>query len=83
MNTPDWLTQHGGSLTLGSDKKTWYVVFSGKPQYALEPLPAKNQFNCMVRQTINGQRIASETIFPNGDDALRGGLEDLRQSLGW
>jgi hypothetical protein len=83
MNAPDWLVQRGGSLNLGSDRKTWFVNFAGQPQYALEPLPAKNEFACAIRQTINGQRVDSPGKHAASDDAIRSGLEDLRKHLGW
>lgn len=83
MNAPDWLVQRGGSLNLGSDRKTWFVIFAGEPQYALEPLPAKNEFVCSIRQTINGQRVDSPGKYSTSDDATRAGLTDLGKYLGW
>ncbi|MBX9677260.1 MAG: hypothetical protein K2X38_00765 [Gemmataceae bacterium] len=83
MNAPQWLTQRLGSLKLGTDNRTWYVIFDGKPHYKLATIPAGNAFSCSVHQTENGVRIPSEAIQPNSDAALAGGLEDLRKSLGW
>jgi hypothetical protein len=83
MNAPQWLTQRGGALKLGSDGRTWYVIFDGKPHYKLNPVPTGNAFSCAVRQTENALRIESPGIAPNSESALAGGLEDLRKSLGW
>jgi hypothetical protein len=83
MQAPDWLTQHGASLKLGSDRKTWYVLFGPKPQYALLPLPAENRFECCTRQTINGELIPSTALYASSEEALRGGLDELRKYLGW
>ena len=83
MTAPDWLTQRGGSLKLGSDGKTWFVLFAGQPNCSLEAMPVVGKFGCTIRQTINGQRIASPGTFANADEAIKGGLDDLRKALGW
>jgi hypothetical protein len=83
MQAPDWLTQRGAALKLGSDRTTWYVLFGPKPQYALVPRPAENRFECCTRQTINGELIPSKQIYATSDEALRGGLDELRKHLGW
>ena len=84
MTAPDWLVQRGCNLKLGSDNRTWYVLLGEQPQYSLVAVPAGNQFGCAVRQTNNGQRLDTPgTTYPTKDDAIRGGLDDLRQALGW
>ena len=83
MQAPDWLTLRGASLKLGSDRMTWYVLFGAKPQYALVPRPAENRFECCTRQTINGELIPSKQIYATSDEAVRGGLDELRKHLGW
>jgi hypothetical protein len=83
MTTPDWLRQRDGELKLGSDKSTWYVVVGGKPLYDLVPAPAGGKHGCAIRQTNNGQPIESNGVHATADDALRGGLEDLKSYLGW
>jgi hypothetical protein len=83
MQTPEWLTKRDGSLKLGSDRKTWYVMLGNDAEYALEPVPAENKFACAVRQTVNGQRLSGAAVYPTLDDALKGGLEELRKYLGW
>ena len=83
MNTPDWLTQRDGSLQLGSDGKTWFVLFANQAQYALVLVPVQGKFGCAIRQTNNGQRIESKGVQAGVDEALRAGLEDLRAYLGW
>jgi hypothetical protein len=52
-------------------------------QYRLVPVPAAGKFTCQVTQTNNGKRLDRGGIFPTEEDALRGGLEDLRVALGW
>ncbi len=83
MAPPDWLTKHGGTLKLGSDGGTWYVLFAGQPQYSLDIVPAAGQYTCRVKQTNNGQRLDKGNTFPAADEAMRRGLEDVRQALGW
>ena len=83
METPGWLAQRGGVLKLGNDRKTWFVIFTGQPHYALEAVPAGNRPGCAVRQTVSGQRVPANATFASADEALRGGLENLRQHLGW
>jgi hypothetical protein len=83
MTAPDWLTQRGGTLKLGSDGATWYVLFAGQPNYSLTAAPVVGKFGCVVRQTINGARIESAGNFGTDAEAIRGGLDDLRKALGW
>lgn len=83
VSTPDWLAKRGGELRLNFDGHTWAACFGGGPQYFLRPLPAAGKFTCEVEQTNNGRRLESNTIYATEDDALRGGLEDLRKALGW
>ena len=39
MTVPDWLTQRGGNLKLGSDGRTWYVLIGLQPQYSIVAVP--------------------------------------------
>jgi hypothetical protein len=59
------------------------VYFAAQPQYLLEPLPAAGKFACRVTQTINGKRLDGKGTFLTREEALRGGLEELRTALGW
>jgi hypothetical protein len=83
MTAPDWLTQRGGTLKLGSDGATWYVLFAGQPNYSLAVTPVGGKFGCVIRQTNNGARIESAATFGSADEAIRGGMGDLRKALGW
>jgi hypothetical protein len=83
MTAPDWLTQRHGALKLGSDGGTWYVLLDGQPQYALIPVPVAGKFGCFIKQTNNGQRIDGGGRHATAADAVRGGLDDLRKTLGW
>jgi hypothetical protein len=83
VTTPDWLTRRGGSLTLASDGRTWFVGFDKEAMYRVRPVPAGGKYACEVSQTINGKRLDAGAVHPSLDDAVRGGLDDLRKALGW
>jgi hypothetical protein len=80
---PAWLSRHGGALRNGIDGRTWFVMLDNEPQYVLTPIPAAGKFACEVMQTVNGRRLGSGNVYPSVADAVEGGLEDLRKSLGW
>jgi hypothetical protein len=63
--------------------KSWLVMLDHKPQYLLVPVPLKGQHGCCVTETINGRRLDGGGTYPSVEDAVRGGLEDLRKALGW
>ena len=83
VSTPDWLTQRGVHVQESKDGRSWVVYLGKEPQYALVPVPAKGQYSCRVTQTINGQRLDRGTTYHSLDAALQGGLDELRQALGW
>jgi len=83
VTTPEWLTAHGSELRANHDGTAYTVHFAGEPQYLLMVVPAEGKFACRVSQTVNGKRFDKGGVFPSPDDALRGGLEDLRHALGW
>jgi hypothetical protein len=83
MTPPDWLARHDGQLRLAPDGRTWLVFFDSAPHYKLTPFPADGRFTCAVAQTENGKRIDKGQTSATGDEALRGGLEELRTYLGW
>ncbi len=83
VTTPDWLTRHAGELRASIDGRSWLVYLDGGPQYLLMAVPAGGQFACRVSQTVNGRRLDGKGTYPTVEDAARGGLEDLRQALGW
>ena len=83
VTTPDWLTRHGGELRPSKDGRSWLVYLGGEPQYLLLAVPAEGKFACRVSQTVNGRRLGGKNTYPTLEDAARGGLEDLRQALGW
>jgi hypothetical protein len=82
LNAPDWLTRRGGVLRPGVGN-SWYVVFDREPQYALRVVPAGGKHTCLVTQTVSGKRLDKGMVFATAEEALRGGLEELRQALGW
>jgi hypothetical protein len=83
VTTPGWLTQHDGSLHMGKEGNSASVYFAGQLQYVLLPVPAKGKYSCRVAQTINGKRLDGTNTYATAEDAIRGGLEELRQALGW
>jgi hypothetical protein len=83
VTAPEWLTRRGGVLRESTAGGRWLVLLDGEPQYRLAPVPAAGKWSCEVTQTINGRRLDSGGTYPSLDEALRGGLEDLRQALGW
>jgi hypothetical protein len=83
LTTPDWLARHDCTLEAGAGGQSYLVRLAGKPQYLLVPVPLAGQYGCSVTQTINGRRLDRGGSFPTIEDTLRGGLEDLRQALGW
>jgi hypothetical protein len=83
VSTPDWLTRHGGDLRCNPDGLSCAVYFGIDLEYLLGVFPVKGQHSCRVKQTINGKHLESGTPHATVDDALRGGLEDLRLALGW
>jgi hypothetical protein len=83
MQTPAWLTQHDGALKLASDRELWIVHISAKPQYTLRTVPVQGKYGCAIKQINNGQTIESSGAYPSAQEAIQGGLEDLRRALGW
>jgi hypothetical protein len=81
--TPEWLAQRGVRLQASKDGQSWLVYLGPEPQYLLQAVPAKGQFSCRITQTINGRRLDSGAAYPTLDDALKGGLDELRKALGW
>jgi hypothetical protein len=80
--TPDWLARHGGEVRPRTPN-TWAVFLGGEPQYLLAIVPVKGKHGCKVNQSNNGRRLDSGAAYPTVEEALRGGLEDLRKALGW
>jgi hypothetical protein len=55
-----------------------------QPLYKLEVRPAKGRFICCVMNTVNGKRLDDDSsAYPGFAEAFQGGLEQLRQRLGW
>ncbi|MBY0523907.1 MAG: hypothetical protein K2R98_10945 [Gemmataceae bacterium] len=83
LTPPEWLTRRGASMRQGINERSWFVYFAGQPQYEVTPMPVKGKFGCEIRQTINGKRLDGQGMYPTSEEALRGGLEELRKTLGW
>ncbi len=83
MTSPDWLTQRGGDIKLGSNGATWYVFLNSQPIYSLRATPVDGKFGCVIHQTNNGKSIPSQGAVASAGEAISKGLEDLRAALGW
>lgn len=83
VTTPDWLTQRGVRVQQSKNGLSWLVYLNKEPQYLLMAVPVKGQFGCRITQTINGRRLDGGATYPSVEAALQGGLEELRQALGW
>jgi hypothetical protein len=70
-------------VQLGPDQRSWFVVFNNQPQYRLAPVPAGGRYSVEVLQTVNGRRLEKGNLYSSADEAIAGGLEDLREALGW
>ncbi len=83
MTVPDWLQTRGGALKPGVRPETTFVMLEGQPLYKLEVRPATGTFACAVSNTVNGKRLDDAATYPTADAALAGGLDQLRNKLGW
>jgi len=84
MTLPEWLAKRGGALKPGVQPHMFFVLICGAPQYKVEARPAVGTFICAVQQSMNGKRLDDPKLtYPSADAALAGGLEQLRQALGW
>lgn len=82
-SAPEWLTRRECELRPSKDGNSWTVYLRGQPQYLLVLAPAAGKHSCQVTQTNNGKRLDTGGAFATREDAVRGGLEDLRKALGW
>ena len=83
MNAPEWLARRDGSVRPGQEASTFLVIVNGEPLYRLFATPASGQFTCVVTQTNNGKRLDGGRLYSTIEAALAGGLEELREKLGW
>ena len=81
---PEWLTKRDGGLAPGIRDFTLFVMVAKQPHYRLDVRPAKGQFVCNVSRTHNGKLIDdAAAVYPTPDAAFAGGLDRLKQQLGW
>jgi hypothetical protein len=83
MIEPDWLKRRDGILRQGLVENTFVVVLKGEPQYRIVASPASGKFTCFVIQTMNGKRLDQSRSYPDAEAAIKGGLDELREKLGW
>jgi hypothetical protein len=83
-SVPEWLARRSGAIQRGVDRETRFVLVGGEPLYKLEVRPAVGRFTCAVTETANGRRLDDGgAIHGTFDEALAGGLERLKERLGW
>jgi hypothetical protein len=80
---PNWLEKRDGSLKPGVRDHIVLVVIGGEPLYKLEVRPAGGKHSCYVSQTNNGRRLDDGTTYHDRATAFAGGLDQLRNRLGW
>jgi len=84
MQVPDWLSKRGGVLQPGAQTFVTFVTLGGAPQYKLEVRPAGAAYTCYVLQSVNGRRVDDgKGSYPTAAAAVAGGLDQLRNALGW
>ncbi len=83
LASPNWLTQRNGGIREGLNQQTVLVTLNGHPMYRLYVTTASGKHTCVVTQTNNGKRLDANKIYDSPGAALNGGLEELRQALGW
>ena len=83
LTTPEWLRKRDGQVQPATVDNAWLVLLAGEPQYRLVPAPARGKYGVQVTQTNNGKRLDKGNTYPTLEEALKGGLEELRQALGW
>jgi hypothetical protein len=83
ITTPEWLSKRGADFRLSKDHRYWVVYLNKEPQYLIRLVPAVGKHAVEVEQSINGKRLQSKQTYATEEDAIRGGLEDLRKALGW
>lgn len=81
---PDWLAMRAGTIQPDIRPETLFVLIGAQPLYKLEVHPAEGRFACAVVNSANGQRLDNAAaIYASVDEAFAGGLEQLRERLGW
>lgn len=84
MTVPDWLTRHAGRLAPGLQPHVTLVMLGDQPQYRVDVRPAGGTFAAAVTQSVNGKRLDDPAkTYPDPAAALAGGLDQLREKLGW
>ena len=83
VTAPEWLTQRGGTLRSSYDSHSWMVYFDDRLQYQVTPVPVAGKFGSKVMQTVSGRLVETKGTYATTEEAVRGGLEDLRKALGW
>ncbi len=81
--SPEWLAERKGTLAPGLRSHVVLVMLNHEPAYRLEVRPAQGKFTCNVVKTVNGARLDAGKIYDTFDAAVLGGLEELREKLGW
>ena len=84
-------TASRGNFAVGSKLSTLgqLVVDVGQPNHCglrfnvIRRARQHPHFGCAITQTQSGKRVESKAVGATPEEALRGGLDELRQALGW
>ena len=84
LQIPEWLAKRDGAIQPGIRPETRFVLVSGQPLYRLDVRPAAGVFSCAVLNAVNSHRLDDPAAtYPSMEAAFAGGLEQLRERLGW
>jgi hypothetical protein len=83
MLTLDWLQVRQAEIKPSANGQSWLLYQGGQFLYAIVALPADGQYTNKIMESNNGNQIQKGKIFSTSLEALNGGLEELREYLGW
>jgi MFS family permease len=83
LTTPTWVSSRHGELHKGKDDYHWTVHLNGKSLYSVIATPAQGKYSCIVMLNASGKRVDGGKIYLTVEEALVGGLDELRVHLGW
>jgi len=83
MLTQDWLTIRDAEIRPSANGQSWLVYQGGKFLYVIAAIPADGKFSNKIMVSFNGHQIQKGQIYETAQEALEGGLEELREYLGW
>lgn len=83
MVTKEWLNKRNAEIRPSANGHSWLLYQGGKFIYMIGALPADGKFTNKIMESNNGNQIQKGKIFESINEALEGGLTELRDHLGW